>query len=61
MASPIASHSPNRPTLLTPSTFTQDISRAILASTQMPKSTDVEPQHPHLSLQFPPPPPPPSP
>jgi hypothetical protein len=60
MSAPITSHPRSRPTIITPSTFTQDISRAILASSQMPKSVDAEP-HPHLGLQFPPPPPPPSP
>ncbi|PLB50476.1 hypothetical protein P170DRAFT_474025 [Aspergillus steynii IBT 23096] len=60
MASPIAAHPPTRPALLTPSTFTRDISRAIMASTQAPKSVDLDP-HPHAGLSYPPPPPPPSP
>ncbi|KAH8434769.1 uncharacterized protein LDX57_012404 [Aspergillus melleus] len=57
MASPIASHPPARPALVTPSTFTQDISRAIMASTETPKSVEPEP-HPHAGLSYPPPPPP---
>ncbi|GFF43631.1 hypothetical protein IFM61606_04356 [Aspergillus udagawae] len=57
MASPIPSHPPSRPTLVTPSTFTQDISRAILASADGPKSIHLDSQ-PHGALEYPPPPPP---
>ncbi|KAF7589100.1 hypothetical protein BBP40_004767 [Aspergillus hancockii] len=59
MTPPIA-HPRNRPTVLTPSTFTQDISRAIMAALQESKTVPLEP-HPHLGLLYPPPPPPPSP
>ncbi|EAW13806.1 uncharacterized protein ACLA_068330 [Aspergillus clavatus NRRL 1] len=57
MASPILSHPRARPTLVTPSTFTQDISRAILASAEGPKSIHVD-SNPHAALEYPPPPPP---
>ncbi|KAH2229457.1 hypothetical protein KXV95_007082 [Aspergillus fumigatus] len=57
MASPIPSHPVSRPTLVTPSTFTQDISRAILASADGPKSIHLD-SHPHGALEYPPPPPP---
>ncbi|KAI9926634.1 hypothetical protein MW887_003725 [Aspergillus wentii] len=56
MASPISTR-PARPTVITPSTFTQDISRAIMASTQAPKYSAAIDTNPH-SLEYPPPPPP---
>ncbi|PKY02926.1 hypothetical protein P168DRAFT_319470 [Aspergillus campestris IBT 28561] len=60
MATPVAAPRRSPPTIMTPSTFTQDISRAIMASSQVPKSINLE-LNPQANLEFPPPPPPPSP
>lgn len=57
MSSPISCDIPTRPTVVTPSTFSQDISRAILASNQTPKSAYVNANSP-AAMAYPPTPPP---
>ncbi|RJE25941.1 hypothetical protein PHISCL_01710 [Aspergillus sclerotialis] len=57
MSSPVSCDMHTRPTAVTPSTFSQDISRAILASNQAPKSAYVN-TNPHAAMTYPPTPPP---